>query len=151
MKRVSSNVIAEAKPSGQVVGANLITPQSTQNIVLWLPFPVTTNRMNSLGRGHLYQSSEHKTWISEAYVAFLQQKPSLQPFKRIEGKFKAHIILDEKKFTVQDVDNSKCILDFLQKVANVIRNDKYCFDYHITWGQVEGGGCVIHVVEIPNA
>ncbi len=119
-----------------------------KSVTLWLPFPLSTNQLWRYGKGRAYISNAYKDWIDSADNAYLQQKRGL-PKEPIEGKFAASIILDLSKFGNQDIDNTKCVLDFLQRVR-VITNDKNCFSYTITWGNADGG-TTISIIEIPDA
>jgi len=141
----------ETKPSRNPAIAKPIMKSATRkSTTLWLPFPISTNQLWRSGRGRVFKSSAYNTWISEADSAFLIQKKRLQPIQTIECKFAVSIVLIIDRFGKQDVDNSKVLLDFLQRV-NLITNDKNCFDYHITWGLVEGDGCTIQIIELPDA
>ena len=125
-------------------------PSATRkSLTLWLPFPISTNQLWKVGPKRAYISPAYEQWTTDADSAFLQQKRGL-PKEPIEGKFAASIVLDASRFGKQDIDNSKCLLDYLEKRANLIRNDKDCFSYTITWGNADGG-CIISIVELSNA
>lgn len=136
-----SNILPIAKP--------IMKSATRKSVTLWLPFPISTNRLWRKNYKSVYKSAEYVSWERDADAAFLQQKRAL-PKDTIEGKFAASIVLDLSKFGKQDLDNSKCLLDFLKRVR-VISDDKNCFDYHLAWGAVEGDGCTVSVIELPDA
>jgi len=140
----------EARLSKALAGAKPIMKSATRkSVTLWLPFPISTNQIWRKNKRSVYKSDEYKAWLQDADTAFIQQKRSL-PKDPIEGKFAASIVLSIERFGTQDCDNSKCLLDAMQRF-NLVTNDKNCFSYTITWGEVEGDGCTISVIELPDA
>jgi Holliday junction resolvase RusA-like endonuclease len=114
-------------------------------IILYLPFPISTNALWRSAMGRVFISPKYKAWKHEADGMFLTQKKSLKPIK---GNFTAVITLDERRRKVaRDVDNrGKCLLDALQHFG-LIEDDKFCDRITIQWGNVEGCSVVVIPVQ----
>ena len=103
-------------------------------ICLNLPMPPPVNGLyaNVPGKGRV-KTKRYKTWIKAANDAFLIQKREQQ---RIDGRFIAHIVLDENKWA-GDVDNrAKAVLDRLVSL-NLVDDDRHCRRVTTEWGEID--------------
>lgn len=115
-------------------------------ITLSLPMPPSVNRLWRIaydrhgGKRRMIKSERYCTWQQSAHGYYLQQGIHRQP--KIEGHFRACIVLDETKRGRSDVDNrAKAVMDALQAFG-VISNDKYCDGLTVEWGAAPLG-CLV--------
>lgn len=99
-------------------------------ITINLPFPVSVNRVWRSGRGRVYKSKQYITWIAEANVAWLQQKPHMIT-KKINGLYKIDIAFSPPDKRRRDLGNlEKGISDFCQSIG-LVEDDSFCIDQRL--------------------
>ena len=100
-----------------------------QRITIDLPWPPS---QNSIWRGsgrRVYRSPEYINWIAQAHGEKLIQRVR----GRIEGKFKAKIILTPPDKRAIDIDNRvKVVLDFAQS-SGMVKYDSKCRKLTVAW------------------
>jgi Holliday junction resolvase RusA-like endonuclease len=106
--------------------------QLRTKITLNLPPPISVNQIWRQKRGGTYISKPYQDWIRQAGLEWLTQKKG-QP-RKIEGNFKAVLILAERKSGKGDLDNFvKCVLDFAVK-HQLVSDDRLCRALYVRWG-----------------
>lgn len=112
-------------------------------IVLHLPIPPSINALWRVRDGRPRKSERYRTWEVAAHGAFLEQNGHLMP--KVRGRFSITIILDEKRRGSSDADNrAKALLDYLEKGARVIENDRFADAISIRWGYAPAG-CTVTI------
>ena len=106
--------------------------QLRTKITLNLPPPISVNQIWRQKRGGAYISKPYQNWIQQAGLEWLTQKKG-QP-RKIEGNFKAVLILAKRKSGKGDLDNFiKCVLDFAVN-HQLVSDDCYCQALYVRWG-----------------
>ena len=112
-------------------------------IVLHLPIPPSVNALWRVRDGKPRRSERYKTWEVAAHGVFLEQGGHLLP--KIDGRFHLTVILDETRRGSSDADNRlKALLDYLQKGARVISNDRFADSITVRWGHAPKG-CTVTI------
>lgn len=112
-------------------------PSPADSVSLVLPYPTSVNRIwrsgkSRKGRTVVYTSAEYKAWITEAYVAWMQQRGKLS-VKSISGRYRITILANPPDKRHRDLGNlEKVVSDFLQTIA-VIEDDSMAEDIHQRW------------------
>lgn len=111
-------------------------------IVLNLPIPPSVNRLWCVRDGQPRKSDRYKTWELAAHGVFLEQGGHRLP--KIIGRFSMVVTLDETRRGSSDADNRlKALLDYLQKGARVIANDRFADSITVRWGYAPAGCTVV--------
>jgi len=88
--------------------------------------------MSRKGRTVVFTSAEYKAWITEAYVAWMQQRNKLS-VKNISGRYKITILANPPDKRHRDLGNlEKVVSDFLQTIA-VIEDDSMASRIELEW------------------
>ena len=104
----------------------------TMKITVNLPPPISVNQIWRQKRGGAYISKPYQNWIQQAGLEWLIQKKG-QP-RKIEGNFKAVLILAKRKSGKGDLDNFiKCVLDFAVN-HQLVSDDRLCRALYVRWG-----------------
>jgi Holliday junction resolvase RusA-like endonuclease len=94
-------------------------------IVIDLPRPTSANRLWRSGNKRVFKSKEYISWIKEATVCWMQQKPK-QKIKSIRGHYAMTIIVHRQDDRRRDIGNlEKACSDFAQ-AAGIIEDDYLC-------------------------
>jgi crossover junction endodeoxyribonuclease RusA len=105
-------------------------------IVLDLPFPVSTNRLWRANRGRVHRSKAYIAWTEAADATVMASRQF--PKKKIHGPFTAQIILNPA-FGRGDADNhAKAPLDWCVS-RGFVGDDRDCRRLTIEWGEAEHG------------
>lgn len=111
-------------------------------IVLNLPIPPSVNRLWRVRDGRPRKSDRYKTWEMAAHGVFLEQGG--HRLSKIDGRFNLTVTLDETRRGNSDADNRlKALLDYLQKGARVISNDRLADSITVRWGHAPAGCMVV--------
>lgn len=118
-------------------------PGST--IEITLPFPVSVNSIWRGGRKRVFKSAAYITWINEAHLAWLQQKPKLKT-KKIYGFYRLSVVVSPPDKRRRDLSNLiKVLEDFCQTVG-IIEDDSLCRELHMVYSSILNtphGACLI--------
>jgi len=118
-------------------------------IVLHLPIPPSVNSLYRICGGVPRKSERVKTWVAAAHGHFLEQGGHRAG--KIAGRFHLTVILDEKRRGTSDADNRlKVLLDYLQKGAGVIANDRFADKITVAWGHAPVG-CTVTITPASEA
>lgn len=111
-------------------------------IVLHLPIPPSVNALWRVSNGRPHKSERYRVWERAAHGHFLEQGG--HKAGKIDGRFHLTVILDEKRRGTSDADNRlKALLDYLQKGASVISNDRFADSITVRWGHAPVGCTVM--------
>lgn len=111
-------------------------------IILHLPIPPSVNALYRVRGGVPRKSERVKTWVGAAHGHFLEQGG--HKAGKIVGRFHLTVILDEKRRGTSDADNRlKVLLDYLEKGARVISNDRLADSITVRWGHAPVGCTVM--------
>lgn len=100
-------------------------------VALYLPFPVSVNRLYRRTSTGIAASDRYRIWKQAAGAEINRQRPG-----RIKGAFRCRIVLERKDGRSRiDADNGiKCLMDALQK-NGVIENDKLAIEVNVSWSE----------------
>lgn len=117
-------------------------------ITINLPIPPSVNELWRVRGGQPKCTERYKIWQQAAHGHFLEQGGHRLP--KIKGHFTLSAVFDEKRRGNSDLDNRmKALLDYLQKGAGVIENDRLCDRISIAWGDAPMG-CAVTLQGVPS-
>lgn len=104
-----------------------------------LPFPISVNQLYRRLPRSVVRTARYARWRREAEQMIAMQRPG-----RVEGKFTASLVVQNRTKNRPDADNlSKGCLDALQ-AAGVISNDNKAEHVEVKWSD-EISGCRVTV------
>ncbi len=108
-------------------------------VALYLPFPISANRLWRPVRGRMIATERYRTWKQAAGAEINRQRPG-----RIKGAFSCRIVLERKEGRGRiDADNGiKACLDILQAYG-VIENDRLANEVNVSWSENMTGAYVV--------
>lgn len=108
-------------------------------VCLYLPFPISTNRLWRPVGGTLVCTARYRTWKRAAGNEINRQRPG-----RIKGTFTARIVLEKRTGRQRiDADNgTKCLLDILQ-THGIIENDALATQVSVMFSPAMDGAYVV--------
>ena len=110
-----------------------------ESIELWLPFPVSANRLWVKTRNGMRKSDAYTAWLLEAGLEVRRQRP-----QKISGPYKITITAARPDHRRRDIDNTiKSVSDLLQSVG-VIRDDCDCEMVTARW-VTSGDGVAVRI------
>jgi Holliday junction resolvase RusA-like endonuclease len=120
--------------------ANVLARRGMPWTELHLPIPPSINRrMGNLGN----RSPEVQAWFRQADAHYMAVMRTIGP--RVLCEFEFDLTIDQTKTGKLDLDNRiKCVLDWLEKRAGLIRNDKDCRKLTVVFGHAPCG-CVVRL------
>lgn len=111
---------------------NTINIRSFDMVNIFLPYPPSVNKLWGYGKGRVYKSVSYKAWLTEAHVAWLQQRCKFS-VRRIEGPYLLRLEATPPDKRHRDIGNlEKSVSDFLQ-AAGIIQNDRLARRITVEW------------------
>ena len=107
-----------------------------ERITIDLPFPVSVNRIWRYGRGRVYKSTQYRSWIRNAGMVWISQRPLLE-YRHISGPYSLVVVVNPPTKRKVDIDNLiKVLNDFAQRFG-IVQNDHLCQKFEMSYGDNE--------------